>query len=212
VEVDVGGTKVKVEARVVDDGLSTIYKTQMLKELKKDSPKDRFALNKTVTEGSKTLPERRQTTLEAGKGLDELYAVFDESDVDWAGVVSQVENALTEKVDRKALAKQTWEQLIKTVAPDKAELLQKNPGFLYDPLRRLTEDEKKQVQEQVAKGLAGALDAARTKKTIVAYFDCTSGLSTGSYRVVRSYRQPGVVQDEWLKAWEELDKSAPNGN
>jgi len=211
VEVDVGGAKVKVEARVVDNGLSNIYKAQMLKELKKESPKDRFALNKTVTEGSKTLPERRKTTLDAGKGLDELYAVFDEADVDWNDVLAQVENALTEKVDRKALAKQTWEQLVKTVAPDKAELLQKDPGFLYDPRRRLTEDEAKQVREQVAKGLAGALDAAKLKKTLVAYFDCSSGLSTGSFRVVRCYRQLGVVQDEWLKAWEELDK-APAGN
>ncbi|MGD0089339.1 MAG: hypothetical protein ABSE73_05405 [Planctomycetota bacterium] len=211
VEVDVGGAKVNVEARIVDDGRSTIYKAQALKELKKDSPKDRFALNKTVTEGSKTDLERRKTTIEAGKALEELYAVFDEADVDWDNVNLQVEAALTAKVDKKAAAKQTWEQLVKAVAPDKAELLQKDPGFLYDPRRRLTEDEIKQVHEQVAKGLAGALDAAKLKKTVLAYFDCTSGLSTGSYRVSRCYRQPGVVQEEWLKAWEEFDKAAAGG-
>jgi len=208
VEVDVGGTKVPVEVRVVDDGRSTIYKAQTLKALGKESPKDRYALNKTIEEGSKTQLQRRKTTVEAGKSLEELWAVFDESDVDWDNVVMQIETALTSKVDRKALAKQTWEKLVKEVGGAKAaELEKKDPGFLYDPRRKLTEAELKQIRDQVVKGLPGALDAAKIKKTVVAYFDCTSGLSTGCYRVSRCYRQLGVVQDEWLKAWEELDKA-----
>jgi hypothetical protein len=130
--------------------------------------------------------------------------------VDWDNVITQVETVLTEKVDKKALAKANWEKIAKEFGGDKAaELAKKDPGFLYDPRRRLTEDEIKQVKEQVSKGLAGALDAAKVKKTVVAYFDCTSGLSTGCYRISRSYRLPGVVDEAWLKAWEELDKAAP---
>ncbi|MCY3021709.1 MAG: hypothetical protein NTW87_22075 [Planctomycetota bacterium] len=212
VEVDVGGTKVPVEARVVDDGRSTIYKAQMLKALTKESPQDRYQFNKAPDlEGSKTLVQRRKVTIEAGKNLDEVWAVFDEADVDWDNVKMQVEAFLTDKLDKKAVAKQTWEQLMKAVAPDKPELLQKDPGFLYDPRRRLTDEELKQVQDQVAKGLAGAIDKAKGKKTMVAYFDCTSGLSTGSYRVTSCYRQHGVVDEAWLKAWEDLDKPAAAG-
>lgn len=214
VEVDVGGTKVPVEVRVVDDGRSTIYKSLFLRsdDVKKESPKDRFALNKTLPEGSHTQLERRKITIEAGKGVEELWGVFDEADVDWNDVVLQVETGLTAKVDKKALAKQNWERIVKEYGGDKAaDLAKKDVSFLYDPRRRLTEDEAKQVREQVVKGLPAALDAAKIKKTVVASFDCTSGLSTGRYRVTRCYRQPGVVQEEWLKAWEELDKAAAPG-
>ena len=207
VDVDVGGQKIPVEALLVDDGRSSIYKAQMLKSLGKESPKDRYEINKTQTEGSKTQVQRRTATVEVGRSLDELWAVFDEADVDWDSVKMQVETALTEKLDKKAVAKQNWENAVKTAG--KADLAQKDPGFLYDPRRMLTEEEMKSVKEQVTKGLSGAVDAAKAKKTVVAYFDCTSKLSTGKFRISRSYRQPGVVQEEWLKAWEELDKVAP---
>jgi|GEM_PF-2725438 len=211
IEIDIGGQKVPVEVKIVDDGRSTIYKAQLLKAIGKESPKDRFELNKTPggTEGSKTRNERRKTSIEAGKGLDELWAVFDSSDVDWDDLKVQLESALSQKQDKAALAKDKWAQIVKNVAPDNKALAEKNPGFLYDPRRLVTPDEMKAVQEQVAKALPVAIDAAKAKKTVVAYFDCTSGLSTGSYRVSRSYRQLGVVQDEWLKAWEELDRAAP---
>ncbi|HEY3324541.1 MAG TPA: hypothetical protein VGP72_29080 [Planctomycetota bacterium] len=208
-EIDIGGTKIPVEVKVVDDGRSTIYKAQFLKGLTKECPKDRFELNKTATEGSKTQLQRRTTIIEAGKALDELYAVFDEADVNWDDVKLQVETALSDKVDRKAASKATWEQIVKNVAPNKPELAGKDPGFLYDPRRQLTEEEFKNVQEQVKKNLPAALDTAKAKKTVLAYFDCTSGLSTGSFRINRCYRQLGVVQEEWLKAWEELDKAGP---
>jgi len=213
VEVDVGGTKIPVEVKVVDDGRSTIYKAQLLKALGKESPKDRFELNKEKekTEGSKTQIQRRSITIEAAHPLEELMAAFDESDVDWDDVRMQVESALTEKLDKKAAAKANWEQVVKSAPADKqADLLKRDPGFLYDPRRQLTDDEYKALQEQVKKGLAGAIDAAKAKKTVVAYFDCLSGLSSGKYRVSRSYRQPGIVDESWLKAWEELDKAGGN--
>ncbi len=209
-EVDVAGAKVPVEVKIVDDGRSTIYKSQFLKALNKDAPKDRFELNKLPEEGVRTLTQRRTTSLDSGKALDELLAVFDEADVNWDDVKIQIESTLSEKIDKKAAAKAEWEQIVKQVAPDKPDLLAKNPGYLYDPRRQLTEDEFKAVREQISKGLAAAIEVAKAKKAVVAYFNCDSGLSGGTYRVSRSYRQPGVVQEEWLKAWEELDK-APAG-
>lgn len=211
--VDVGGQKIPLEVRVVDDGRSTIYKAQLLKALGKESTKDRYELNKDKekTEGSRTQIQRRSITIESGRGLDELMAVFDESDIDWDNVKMQVESALTEKLDKKAAAKANWENAVKSAPADKqADLLKRDPGFLYDPRRMLTDDETKSVQEQVKKGLAAALDDAKAKKTVVAYFDVISGLSTGVYRISRSYRQLGVVDEAWLKAWEELDKAGNN--
>ena len=206
VEVDVGGTKVPVNVKVVDDGNSTIYKMALMKAIQKDSPRDRFE-SKTAPEDAELRVERRKYTFEPGKGLEtELWAAFDEKDVDWDSVRTDIETILTEKLDKKAVAKDTWEKVAQAIAPDNKDLLQKNPGFMYDPRRRLTEDEFTQVKDQVSKGISAAIDAAKAKKTVVAYFDCTSKLSTGSYRISRSYRLPGVVDDTWLKAWEDLDK------
>lgn len=201
VEVTVGDAKVTVETKIVDDGRSSIYKAQMLKALGKEMIKDRFQYLPSE-EGSKTTTERRMTPVESTKELAENWAIFDEADVDWADAVLQVETALTEKLDKTAAAAQEWERVAKAIAPDNKDLLQKNPGLLYDPRRRLTDDELKSVKEQIAKGIAGAVEAAKTKKRVVAYFDCTSALSTGTYRISRSYRKPGVVEEGWLTEWE----------
>ncbi len=211
IEVDVGGQKVLVETKIIDDGRSSIYKTQHLKAIGKESPKDRFMFKPDV-EGSKTQTQRRTITLESGKELPETWACFDEADVDWSDARLQIESALTEKFDKKAAAAQNWERIAKAVAPDNADVLKKNPGFLYDPRRRLTDDEFNSVKDQIAKAIPGAVEAAKAKKTIAAYFDCTSGLSTGLYRITRSYRKPGVVEETWLNEWENWYKGFEAGN
>jgi hypothetical protein len=211
VDVDVNGQKVHVEVKIHDDGNSTVYKAQFLKAIQKDSPRDRFDAN-TAPEYEETRAARRKFSFEAGKGLDaERWAAFDSGDVNWDDVRVQVEAALTASVDKKAAGKAEWERVAAAIAPDNKDLAAKNPGFLYDPRRRLTEDEFAKVKEQVSGGLSKALDEAKAKKTVTAYFDCTSGLSTGSYRIARSYRLPGVVDDAWLKAWEDLDKGGDAG-
>jgi hypothetical protein len=205
VDVTIGGATVKVEAKIVDDGNSTIYKAQLLKALGKESPRDRWE-SKAPQENLQTRVERRSYVVESNKALDEMMAVFDSADVDWNDIRLQIESELSTKIDKKAAAKDTWEKVAQRIAPDNKDLAQKNPGILYDPRRRLTDEEFTQVKEQVEKALPAAVEAAKAKKTVVAYFDCVSGLATGQYRISRSYRLPGVVQDEWLKAWEELDK------
>jgi hypothetical protein len=200
-EVEVGGVKIPLEVRIVDDGFSSIYKAQMLKSLTKESPKDRF-LFKPIEEGSMTRVQRRTITLDPAKELPETWVVVDEADVDWNDVRLQVESELTLKFDKKTAAESQWANLAKTIAPNDAELAKKNPGFLYDPRRRLTEEEFTQVKEQVVKGLAAGIDAAKSKKLIRAEFDCVSGLSSGTYGINRTYRKPGVVDAAWLTEWE----------
>ncbi len=201
VEVDVAGAKVPLEVRVVDDGFSTIYKAQMLKTLNQELIRDRFA-PKEVVEGSKSLDEKRALTLAPGKSVDPLWGVFDEADVDWADVQTQVEAALESKQDTKALAHQTWEKMVKTYAPDQTQLIEKDPGFLYDPRRPLTAEELAAVKEQVTRAIPGAVEKAKASKTVMAYFTGTCGLSSGTYRIKRCYKQLGVVDEEWVKAWQ----------
>src|SRR5262249_27589130 len=90
IEVEVGGVKVPIVARVNDDGKSNIYKAQATKELGGENARDRF-MNKAQIEGSKTDVERRRITIESGKVLEKNWAIFDQNDVDWANAIDQVE-------------------------------------------------------------------------------------------------------------------------
>src|SRR5262249_45968083 len=85
VDVTIGGATVKVEAKVVDEGMSTIYKSQLLKALGKESPKDRWE-SKAPQENLQTRVEKRSYVVESNKALDEMMAVFDAADVDWDDV------------------------------------------------------------------------------------------------------------------------------
>ncbi|HLX60583.1 MAG TPA: hypothetical protein VKX17_04805 [Planctomycetota bacterium] len=200
VEVDVGGMKVPVEVRLNDDGTSNIYKAQVLKELGGEVTKDRFQ-NKALVDGALTMVQRHTVTLEAGKTADKQWAIFDEGDVDWHDAIEQIESALSRSVDRNTMAKKYWDDITKA----EPKLASHNPGTLYDARRNLNDDEIKSVKEQIVKALPDAVEKMKQKKMIVAYFNCVSGMSSGEQRISRSYRQPGVVDESWLKAWEALD-------
>lgn len=243
--IKVGNETVTIpEIHVVDDGRSTIYKAQYLREAGMAKPAedtDRFA---PKVEGSKR-PGGMIHKIDANGKL-ERRAVFDIADADFEHVIEQVEARLTLKMDKKALAKKTWDKLV----ADK-KVAGKDPGIIYNPQRFLTYDsltlkdgrsfegdvvresergvifksrtkgtleftkaevdkvvkgERSAVKEQVLAAIPAALQATKQAKKIVAEYKCDAGLSSGSYRIARSYRQPGVIQEEWLKAWEELDK------
>jgi len=245
IEVDVGGQKANVEVQVVDNGRSSIYKAQFLRETTQADPArdaNRFA---PVPEKANQ-PGGMIFKVDAGKKLEGRPAVFDGADVDWQKVREQVEEQLSLAVDKKALGEKAWQEL-----KGKQPALSKKPVALYNPCRRLTDDvvalkdgssfsgevtrdddqavhistadkgklefakadvakvekgEMAKVREQVLAALPAALEAAKKKKQVVAVFDCEAGLSTGQYRISRSYRQPGEIKEEWLKAWEELTK------
>ncbi|MEI6231782.1 MAG: hypothetical protein WCT04_01915 [Planctomycetota bacterium] len=201
IEVDVSGTKVPVEVRVMDDGASSIYKAQLLKELGGEATKDRFSNKKP--DGSKTQIERHTITVEAGKSADKNWAIFDQNDVNWDAAIEQIEAFLSRGQDKQALSKQFWDNAIKDAVKSSPKLAEKNPGHLYNPIRTLNEDEIKSVKEQIAKALPEAVEKAKAKKTVVAYVTGVSGMSTGEFRISRSYRIPGVVDEAWLKGWED---------
>lgn len=204
VEVEVGGAKVPLEVRVDDDGASSIYKAQLMKAIGAETVKDRFQ-NKTLVDGSKTAVERRTITLEPGKTADKNWAAFDAADVDWDKAIADVENSLSRGFDKAALSKQSWERTVKLSGGDE-KMAAKNPGIFYNPHRALNQDEIKSVKEQILKAIPEAVEKARSRKTVTAYFNCVSGMASGEHRVSRNYRQIGVVDDSWLKEWEGLDK------
>jgi hypothetical protein len=244
IEVDVGGQKAYVEVQIVDDGRSSIYKAQLLRELAKSDPAkeaQRFA-----AQPDKVIKDEGMThTIEPGKALD-LLGVFDPNDIDWASVREQVEAQLTLAMDKVAASDKNFKE-VSAASPD---LAKKGQIPLYNPSRDLTCDrvalkdgraftgmlgrnddqvvildtkdqgrlefgraevekvekgEMSLVKEQVLAALPAALEAAKKKKQVVAVLDAESGLSTGQFRISRSYRQPGKIEESWLKAWEEAE-------
>ncbi|MBI3831969.1 MAG: hypothetical protein HY291_20775 [Planctomycetes bacterium] len=245
-DISVGDQKINLdEVPLVDDGRSTIYKAQYLRDAGKAAPgpdTNRFA---PAVETSKQ-PGGMVFKIENGKKLEGRLGVFDvSSDVDWRWVREQVEDRLTLAVDKKALA----DKFIKEHAGD-AKLPEGGiPGYI--PRRTLTDDtvtlasghsysgevtrdddafvnvttrdgaqlefkkgevktvekgEMAKVKEQILAAVPAALEALKKDKKVFAYFTCEAGLSTGQYRIARSYHQPGVIQDDWLKAWETLEQ------
>jgi len=202
IEVEVSGTKVPIEVRIDDDGSSSIYKAALLKELGGETVKDRFS-SKTVEGGSKTNVQRHTIAIEAGKSADKNWAIFDQNDVNWDDTIDQIESFLSRAQDKQALSKQFWDNAIKDAVKSSPKLADKNPGYLYNPIRTLNDDELKAVKEQIAKALPEAIEKAKAKKTVVAYVTGISGMSSGEFRVSRSYKIPGVVDEAWLKSWDD---------
>jgi len=250
VEVDVGGQKVLVEIKVVDDGRSSIYKAQFLREANLSDPAKEIHRFAPSAENQKyKLPGGMVFTIKTGEKI-ESRAVFDAQDVDWTDLRQQVEDQLSLAKDKKAASEETWKQATKKIANEHNKLAEQNPGILYDPRRKLTDDNvvlkdgrsftglikvnsgealqietpsegllsftKEQVEtvtegefstvrKQVLEAIPAAVEAAKQKKRVTAYFSCEAGISTGSYRIARWYRIPGKIDEEWLKAWETLD-------
>ena len=245
IPVDVGGQKAHVHVRVVDDGRSSIYKAQLLRELSKSGPvkeQQRFAADPEKLIQS----EGMMHTIEPGKAID-ILSVFDANDIDWADVRQQVEAQLTLAMDKKAASEQAVKDL---AAKAKADASKAGGMPLYDPCRVLTADrvtlktgksfigdltreddqivildttsqgrlefgraevekvekgEMSQIKEQILAAMPAALQAAKTKKQVIAVLEGESGLSAGKFRISRSYRLPGKIEESWLKAWEEAE-------
>jgi hypothetical protein len=246
IPVDVGGQKVNVQVQVIDDGRSSIYKAQLLRELGKTDPvkeQQRFA-----AEPDKVILDEGMThTLEPGKAID-ILTVFDpNSDIDWANIRQQVEAQLTLSMDKRAASEAKLKEL---AAQAKSDAKKAGPMPLYNPCRTLTDDrvtlkkgqsysgtlereddrvvilqtvkhgriefgraevekvekgEMSQVKQQILAALPAALQAAKKKKQVIAILNGESGLSAGQFRISRSYRQPGKIEESWLKAWEEAE-------
>lgn len=244
IEVDVGGQKVRVEVQILDDGRSSIYKAQLLRELGKSEPAKE--VQRYSAQPEKVVKDEGMThTIEPDKALD-LLGVWDANDVDWAYIYEQIEAQLTLAMDKSAATEKNFKELA-SASPD---LAKKGLMPVYNPSRNLTCDrvtlkdgrsfsgmlirdddqlalldtkdqgrlefgraevekvekgERWLVKDQILAAIPAALEAAKQKKQVLAVLDAQSGLSTGQFRIRRSYRQPGKIEESWLKAWEEAE-------
>ena len=78
--------------------------------------------------------------------------------------------------------------------------------FKKSEVKGVEEGEFAKVKQQILAKIPAAVEALKAEKKVIAEFTCECGLASGSYRIMRSYHKPGVVQEEWLKAWEALDE------
>lgn len=205
-EATVGGQKVKIVVRVVDDGRSTIYKAQYLRLKGLYDPvrsRNRFLPEQAATDPSPFKVNNRYKLL-PGVKLPEQYAVFDIDDVDWNDVYEQAEAQLTAATDKQALAAAQHKKL-SAKAKELGRPAGKMPVYAYDPRRRLTDSEKKDLRKQLLAAIPRALETAKAQKTITAEFTAASGLSSGTYRITRSWRIPGEIKKEWLDAWKGIN-------
>jgi len=243
IEIEVAGQKVNLEVHVVDDGKSTIYKAQLLREISQSvPPKD---TNRFAPDAEKAKIEGLTYKIEIDKKIAPRPAVFDVNDVDWNMVRDQCEIALFENLDKKASSDKKWSEINKdakdnekvplyeahrTLTPDTVTL---NDGrvftgdVVYDsdlvvglnsPTEGKLEFDKKtevksvelgefsKVKEQVLKKIPDALAAQKKAKQVVAFFNCFAGISSGTYRVSRSYRQRVDPAKGWEKEWEQVLK------
>ncbi|MCZ7645223.1 MAG: hypothetical protein M5U26_08055 [Planctomycetota bacterium] len=139
-EVDVGGQKARVEVKVVDDGRSTIYKAQFTREAGVSDPAREIQRFAPSTENQKhKFPGGMTHLLKTGEKFAG-WSIFDAQDVDWSDVRLQVESQLSLQVDKAKLSDETWRNAVKKIANEQNKLAERNPGILYDPRRRLTDD------------------------------------------------------------------------
>ncbi|MCX7803651.1 MAG: hypothetical protein N3A38_00540 [Planctomycetota bacterium] len=184
-KVDVGGTQVEINAEVVDDGKSTIHKAAYMKDAGMDFKTDRL-LAATIKPG-----DRISGT-----------AIFDGADVDFDKAFDDIETLLTLRLDRDGEAKSKAEK-VKPMDPEKKVSL---PFNLYTARRVLTAEEREAVRTQVLAQVEPAVQGLKARKAVTLSFKAESGLATGERTIKRYYRKPGKIEEDWLKAWEELGR------
>ncbi len=184
-KIEVGGAQLDIRAEVVDDGKSTIHKAAYMKEAGMDHKTERL-MSATIKPGDKV------------SGT----AIFDGADVDFEKVFEDVETLLTLRLDRDAEAKAKAEKAV-PMNPDRKVSL---PFSLYTARRTLTPEEREAVRTQVLAQVEPAVQGLKARKTMTLAFRAESGLATGERAITRSYRKPGKIEEDWLRAWEGLEK------
>jgi len=186
VETRVMGVRVDVE--FVDTGDSTIYKAKVMEEMAQPFKGDRFFKGVLEPEEIKVFP-----------------VIFDEEDIVWEKVYEQVRAGLIwDEEKQKGLSigygQEPLEPGLDSFIPYKEKL----KGVL-DRMQnvRLTPEKKESIRKEVMEGLAEAFDAERRALRLTANVTAVSGIASGTFRIRRSYRKPGVIEPDWLHKWED---------
>jgi phage shock protein PspC (stress-responsive transcriptional regulator) len=179
---------VKVEVEFVDNGESTIHKAQVMEEMAQPFKGERFIKGTLEPEEVKVFP-----------------VIFDEQDIAWEKVYEQVRAGLMwDEEAQKGLSigygEEPLEPGLGSFIPDEEKLKR-----VLDRMKnvRLTPEKKERIREEVVAGLAEAFEAERTAMRVTANVTAVSGIASGTIRIRRSYRKPGVIEPDWIHKWEE---------
>lgn len=170
---------VEVEVPLVDDGKSTIYKAKVMEEMGLPFSGDRFFSGTIEPDSTKFFP-----------------VIVDLEDVDWARVYEQVEQTLTGNI-ALGYGEEPLKPGLESFVPEPSRLAKVKPFTL-------TDEQKAQVRQEVASAIGGALARDREKKIIVADVSAECGIASGTFRIIRSYFQPGVIEESWIHQWQEV--------
>ena len=199
-DLEVNGLKLKdVAVEIVDDGESTIHKFQVMREIGAEADFE---------------PDRLfKGTLEPGEATSMLI-ILDESDVDFDKLHEQIEQRMNlatgdPKYDRKLLGIDFVDRAL-NMGDDWIRGLGGTNEQLRADVRRsrqvLDDKQKKQIREQVFARIGEKLEQDLDRKRVRASVTARAGLSTGTFTINRYYIRPGVVDEDWIHHWEDVEQ------
>jgi len=170
---------VEIEVPFVDDGKSTIYKAKVMEEMGQPFSGDRFFSGTIEPDQTKFFP-----------------VIFDLEDIAWDRVFEQVERGLTGDISI-GYGTEPLKPGLQSFMPDPARLAKVKRFELGD-------EQKAQVRQEVTAAIADALSKERDRKVITADVSAECGIGSGTFRIVRSYFQKGVIESSWIHEWQEV--------
>jgi len=171
---------IDVEVPLVDDGRSTIHKARVMEEMAQPFAGDRFFAGILEPDQTKVFP-----------------VIFDVEEVDWERVYAQVEAGLTGNISI-GYGEEPLKPGVESFMPT-PELLAK-----VKPLA-LTDEQKAKIREDVNSAIGPALDKEKERRMLSADVSAEVGIASGTFRVVRSYFQKGVIESSWIHDWREAE-------
>ena len=180
---------VNVEVEFVDDGESTIHKAQVMEKMAQPFTGDRFFKGALEPDDVKVFP-----------------VIFDEEDIAWEKVYEQVQAGLLWDTDAQkgrvsiGYYDEPLEPGIGSFIPYEGRLKR-----VLDRMQevQLTPDKMERIRKEVVAGLAEAFANERRGFRLTANVTAISGVASGTFRIQRSYRKPGVIEPGWLHKWDE---------
>jgi hypothetical protein len=187
-----------VEVNVVDDGLSTIYKADVMRETGMMFKPDRLFKGE-LQPVNPQLP---------GSGETRGTLIFSEKDIDWERLFARIEHRLNLTTgdpshDEKIFGVDYYERLMRsediTEALDTEEDIKRRRLVLSDQA-------KENIRRQVRAALREKLEQATDRKRVQLNVRARSGLASGEYHIIRYYNRPGEIESDWIHEWQDVDE------
>jgi len=186
VEMRVMGVRVEVE--FADNGESTIHKAKVMEEMAQPFKGDRFFNGTLEPDEIKVFP-----------------VIFDEHDIAWDKVYAQVRSGLMwDDEAQRGLSIGYGEEPLE---PGLASFIpyEERMQRVLDLMKsvRITPEKQEAIRNEVLQGLEEAFEVDRRAMRLTANVTAIAGVGSGTFRIRRSFRRPGVIEPDWLHKWED---------